>query len=83
MITPRFSSIGFLLIFLTAVGTAEEAEIRQVPSDGVRLPWHTTDLYWEGAASVSDVKSIGVTFSVDRDVPDSVNPTLPRWAASI
>ena len=55
------------------VATAQEAEVKQVASDGLGLPWHTTDLYWEGAKPVTDVQTIGVTFTVDRDVPDSVN----------
>jgi len=52
---------------------AQDAEVKQVDSKGIRLPWHTTDLYWEGADSVEDVQSIGVTFTVDRDIPDTVN----------
>ena len=49
------------------------AEVRPVPADGLPLPWHTTDLYWHGAKSVENVKSIGVTFTVDRNIPDTVN----------
>lgn len=60
-------------VCLSLIATAKEAEVKQVPSEGVRLPWHTTDLYWEGSTSVPDVKRIGVTFTVDRDVPDTVN----------
>ena len=66
-------SICWFVTFLTSTVTAEEAEVKQVPSDGVRLPWHTTDLYWEGAAPVAEVKTIGATFTIDRDVPDTVN----------
>jgi len=73
MIKVNLATIYFVLVCLLAVATGEEAEVKQVASDGVRLPWHTTDLYWEGASSVPDVKTIGVTFTVDRDVPDSVN----------
>ncbi len=62
-----------ILVFLASVALGDEAEIKQIASDGVRLPWHTTDLYWEGGASVPEVKTLGVTFTVDRDVPDSVN----------
>ena len=50
----------------------EPAEVKQVESD-VRDPWHTTDLYWRSSKRVADVKTIGVTFTVDRDVPDTVN----------
>ncbi len=73
MIRINPATIYLFSVCLLSVATGEEAEIKQVASDGVRLPWHTTDLYWEGASSVPDVKTIGVTFTVDRDVPDSVN----------
>ncbi|TWT51994.1 DUF3472 domain-containing protein [Allorhodopirellula solitaria] len=59
--------------FPTTAAVADNAEIKQVPADGVRRPWHTTDLYWNSTTSVDDVQDIGVTFTVDRDVPDSVN----------
>ena len=73
MIKVNLATVYFVLACLLSVARGEEAEVKQVASDGVRLPWHTTDLYWKGASSVPDVKTIGVTFTVDRDVPDSVN----------
>lgn len=62
-----------ILACLSSMTMAQEAEVKQVPPGGVSLPWHTTDLYWEGAQPVTDVQTIGVTFTVDRDVPDTVN----------
>lgn len=53
--------------------SAEEAVIKKVDSKGLRLPWHTTDLYWNNESSVADVKTIGASFTVEQDVPDTVN----------
>ena len=72
----KLVSINGMLLFLalpSIISLAEEAKVKQVSSGGVRLPWHTTDLYWNAAKSVQDVKTIGVTFTIDRDVPDTVN----------
>ena len=71
----RFCLSAFVLglLFIQTLAFGDEAKIKQVPTDGIRLPWHTTDLYWEGGKAVSDVKTIGVTFTVDRDIPDNVN----------
>ena len=73
MFKVYLASLGVVVAFMVSHASSEEAEVKQVPADGVRLPWHTTDLYWEGASPVTDVKTIGVTFTVDRDVPDTVN----------
>lgn len=66
-------TISLVFPFHALLACAQEAEVKQVPADGLRLPWHTTDLYWEGAKPINDVQTIGVTFTVDRDIPDSVN----------
>lgn len=62
-----------LLVLPSILALAEEAEIKHVSSGGVRLPWHTTDLYWNAGKSVPNVETIGVTFTIDHDVPDTVN----------
>ena len=62
-----------IVLFIAFSALGEEAEVRSVEAGGIRLPWHTTDLYWNGSRTVDNVKTIGVTFTVDRDVPDSVN----------
>ena len=73
MINNSCVTICLVLACCSQIASAQEAEVKQVPSGGVQLPWHTTDLYWEGAKPVDDVKTIGATFTVDRDVPDTVN----------
>ena len=41
MIKVNLATIYFVLVCLLSVATGEEAEVKQVASDGVRLPWHT------------------------------------------
>ncbi|MEE2642655.1 MAG: hypothetical protein VX768_18650 [Planctomycetota bacterium] len=65
--------IGLQLVLLAPFAFGQQASIKRVESGGIRLPWHTTDLYWEDADPVADVKTIGATFHVNRDIPDTVN----------
>ena len=69
----KYCVVGLVCGLVSSAAFAEMAEIKAVPSDGIRRPWHTTDLYWRGTRQVADVKTIGVTFTVDKDVPDTVN----------
>ncbi|MGB1925559.1 MAG: hypothetical protein ACPHL6_03460 [Rubripirellula sp.] len=71
-VNPRWMS-PFIVLSFCLSAAAEQAVIKQVESDGLRLPWHTTDLYWENKNSIADVESIGVTFTLSHDVPDTVN----------
>ena len=55
--------LGFVFVMLCSSVLAEMAETKAVPSDGIRSPWLTTDLYWRGSRQVADVKTIGVTYT--------------------
>lgn len=73
MISSRLATAVWIPTLWALAASAQQAEIKQVARDGIRPPWHTTDLYWQGETNVEDVRTIGVKFTVDRDVPDSVN----------
>jgi hypothetical protein len=63
----------FLPLVPALAADEKQAETKPVDAGGVRLPWHTTDVRWRGSRTIDDVETIGVTFTVDRDVPDTVN----------